>query len=303
MSASLKDARILIVDDDGLQCRHVARIVETWGAIAFTAETLADAVRLQREGKPDLVLLDVMMPLVDGYKLTQIFKRERQLVPVILLSALGDMESRRRALLAGADEFLTKPIDAFELEMRLSSMLRIKRLADELESANRRLVALATLDSLTRMPNRRMLDERLAAEVARAKRYKKDLACLLMDIDRFKAINDTWGHPVGDKVLMSVGATIQANIRSSDLGGRFGGEEFMVVAPELRREDAIILGERLRTAIASRSGQHTDIPNVTVSVGIATFACGTESVEELVARADASLYEAKRTGRDRIVCR
>jgi two-component system cell cycle response regulator len=301
LAASLRGARILIVDDDRAQCAHLARMAEEWASLPFIAQTLSEALRLHRESKPDLVLLDVMMPHVDGYKLAQMFKRDAGFVPIILLTALDDIESKRRGLAAGADEFLIKPVNAFELQIRVSSMLRIKRLADELESANRRLASLATIDSLTQLANRRVLAERLAHEFARGKRYQKHLSCLLLDIDHFKMVNDTHGHPMGDKVLAEVGAAITATIRNTDLGGRYGGEEFMIIAPETSQKQALILGERLRRAISFRTSQDPNLPPVTVSIGVASTETACATLDDLVHRTDEALYTAKREGRDRVV--
>jgi two-component system cell cycle response regulator len=301
LAASLRGARILIIDDDRAQCGHLSRIVQEWEAIAFPAQTLADALRLYKEGNPDLVMCDVLMPHVDGYKLAQMFKRDGRFVPIILLTALDDLDSKRRGLAAGADEFLTKPVNTLELQIRVSSMLRIKRLADELEKANARLQTLATTDPLTKLANRRMLGERLAYEFARARRYQSQVACLMIDVDHFKKVNDVHGHLVGDKVLVELGAGIAGAIRTTDLGGRYGGEEFMVIAPETPQRHAVILAERLRQTIVQRIAQTAGIPPVTLSIGVATTELNPQSVEELVGRADQALYKAKQDGRDRVV--
>jgi diguanylate cyclase (GGDEF)-like protein len=301
LAASLRGARILIIDDDKAQCGHLARIVEEWQAIAFTAQTLSDALRHYKEGNPDLVMCDVLMPHVDGYKLAQMFKRDGRFVPIILLTALDDLDSKRRGLAAGADEFLTKPVNTLELQIRVSSMLRIKRLADELEAANARLKTLATIDPLTQLSNRRVLGERLNYEFARAARYRSQVACLMLDVDHFKKVNDVHGHLVGDKVLVEVGAGIATTIRSTDLGGRYGGEEFMVIAPETPAQQALVLAERLRQGIVQRIAQAPGLPRVTVSIGVSTSELKLQSVEELVHRADQALYRAKQQGRDRVV--
>ncbi len=301
LAASLRGARILIIDDDKAQCGHLARIVEEWQAIAFTAQTLSDALRHYKEGNPDLVMCDVLMPHVDGYKLAQMFKRDGRFVPIILLTALDDLDSKRRGLAAGADEFLTKPVNTLELQIRVSSMLRIKRLADELEGANARLKTLATIDPLTQLSNRRVLAERLNYEFARAVRYRSQVACLMLDVDHFKKVNDVHGHQMGDKVLVEVGAGIAATIRGTDLGGRYGGEEFMVIAPETPQGHALILGERLRQTIVQRIARTPGLPPVTLSIGVATSELKLQSVDELVHRADQALYKAKEAGRDRVV--
>jgi diguanylate cyclase (GGDEF)-like protein len=299
----LRGAKVLIVDDDPLQCAHLAKIVTEWEAEPFTAQQLSDALRLHKEAHPDLVLLDVMMPHVDGYKLAQMFKRASPFVPIILLTALEDIDSKRRGLSAGADEFLSKPVNALELQIRLSSMLRIKRLADELERVNKNLAELATIDPLTQVANRRAVEHRLALEFQRERRYKHPLACILVDIDHFKAVNDTYGHPAGDKVLIEVASAIRESIRTTDLVARFGGEEFIVIAPETPMAPAQMVAERIRLAIIEKTSAKMDqgLPTVTASLGVATTELQVTNESELVARADAALYRAKHEGRNRVV--
>jgi len=294
---------VLIVDDDPLQCSHLAKVVSEWEAEPFTAQALADALRLHKEAQPDLVLLDVMMPHVDGYKLAQMFKRASPFVPIILLTALEDIDSKRRGLSAGADEFLSKPVNALELQIRMSSMLRIKRLADELEKVNKRLAELATIDPLTQVANRRAVETRLAHEFQRERRYKHPLACILVDIDHFKAVNDNYGHPIGDKVLVEVAAAIRESIRATDLVARFGGEEFIVLAPETTIAAAQMVAERIRRAITAKTTAKTDqgLPVVTASLGVASTEVQVVDENELVAKADAALYRAKHEGRNRVV--
>jgi diguanylate cyclase (GGDEF)-like protein len=294
---------VLIVDDDALQCAHLAKVVSEWEAEPFIAQQLADALRLHKEAQPDLVLLDVMMPHVDGYKLAQMFKRASPFVPIILLTALEDLDSKRRGLSAGADEFLSKPVNALELQIRMSSMLRIKRLADELEKANKRLAELATIDPLTQVANRRAVETRLSHEFQRERRYKHPLACILVDIDHFKAVNDNYGHPVGDKVLVEVAAAIRESIRATDLVARFGGEEFIVLAPETTAAAAQVVAERIRRAITAKTTAKTDqgLPVVTASIGVASTEVQVVDENELVAKADAALYRAKHEGRNRVV--
>jgi two-component system cell cycle response regulator len=301
LASSLRDAHILIVDDEKAQRGHLARIVREWDAVPFVAQTTADALRLYREAAPDLVLLDVLMPQIDGYKLAKIFKSDGKYVPIILLTALEDIDSKRRGLAAGGDEFLSKPVNVLELQIRVSSMLRIRRLTNELEDVNRQLQAFASIDPLTQLMNRRVLEERLDQEFARAIRHRHPLACLMLDIDHFKDVNDTHGHLVGDRVLARVGAGIAATIRKTDLAGRYGGEEFLVLVPETPAAGAQTLGERLRRAVAAGAPQGSELPAVTASIGIATTELGLPSVWDLVRRADEALYEAKEGGRDRVV--
>jgi diguanylate cyclase (GGDEF)-like protein len=300
-SGSFAGARVLIVDDDRVQGNTLAAMIERWGAIAHVAQNFSQALLLRRDHDPDLILLDVMMPHVDGYKMAQMFKRESGFVPVILLTALEDIESKRRGLAAGADEFLTKPVSDLELEIRLSSMLRIRRLAKSLEEANRKLADLATIDPLTDLANRRLLVEHLNRLFQLSRRYERPVACLMIDVDHFKSINDGYGHPIGDQVLRAVGKAVRDAIRTADIASRYGGEEFMVLAAETGSAGAVILGERIRSAAAKSCGEHNSLPAITASVGVATTELGVSAAERLVERADEALYQAKREGRNRVV--
>lgn len=295
-------AKLLLVDDDRSMLEHMSRLVRDAGYEPMLATTWTDALRLFREERPDLVLLDVMMPTLDGYKLARIIKADAaSFVPVILLTALDDLESKRRGMAAGADDFLSKPVTPLELQIRLSSMLRIKELTDQLGLANTKLAQLATTDALTGLNNRRALYTQLEREFERAHRYKRPLSVVMLDVDHFKQVNDSFGHQTGDRVLRLIGDVLRATIRSADFGGRFGGEEFMVLAPETGRETIGILAERIRNTVATASAAAGDgIPTVTVSLGAATTELeGVKNHEELVHLADEALYRAKREGRNR----
>jgi diguanylate cyclase (GGDEF)-like protein len=301
---ALAGARILIVDDDRTLGQYISRILTENNCVPAVAQTFAEAVRLFREARPDLILLDVMMPHMDGYKTARIFRSEGgAFVPIIMLTALDDLESKRRGMAAGADDFLSKPVTPLELQIRVSSMLRIKRLTDQLDAANRQLGELAVTDPLTGLHNRRHLYRQLEREFARARRYGHPLACLMLDIDHFKQVNDTYGHQVGDRVLVLVGEVLRGSVRTTDFAGRFGGEEFMVLAPETPRDGMALLAERIRQGVPARTGTvGAETPRVTISLGVATTEVATgATADDLVRCADEALYQAKRAGRDRVV--
>jgi two-component system, cell cycle response regulator len=296
-------ARLLLVDDDRTMLEHMSAVVRDLGHEAIIAQTWTEALRLFRDGRPDLVLLDVMMPTMDGYKLARIMKGDTpQFVPIILLTALEDLEAKRRGMAAGADDFMTKPVTPLELQIRLQSLLRIKQLTDELARANLQLARLATTDELTGLATRRQLYHDLEREFQRAKRHLAPLAVLMIDVDHFKQINDTIGHQAGDRVLRLIGEALRMTIRATDYAGRFGGEEFMVLAPETGMDSVGVLAERLRQAVAQATSNAPDTPPVSVSIGAATSEHPeAENAEHLVRLADECLYAAKRAGRDRAV--
>jgi two-component system, cell cycle response regulator len=297
-------ATILVIDDARGSRESLVEMVEALGHVAVAADNPLEGLRLVGEIKPSLVLLDVVMPRIDGYKVAAAIKAQPRYVPVILLTALNDMESKRRGQAAGADDFLSKPVDRLELSIRIAAMLRIKALTDQLDAANRRLAELADLDGLTQIANRRRVEEYLKAEHERSRRYNRWLSVLLIDIDFFKRVNDTKGHGAGDGVLRVVARALAASLRQTDRVGRWGGEEFLVVAPEVDPTGAAALGERLRKIVAAQSAANEPHIAATISTGALAWdgraACDPAA---LVARADEALYAAKDAGRNCVVAR
>ena len=295
--------RVLIVDDQRASRVELAEMVESLGYRALTAESGLEGIRLAREARPSLVLLDLVMPDVDGFKVASAIKAQPRFVPVILLTAHSDIESKRRGQMAGADDFLSKPVMLPELQIRIAAMLRIGQLTAELDAANCRLAELAHTDPLTGLANRRRFDELFSAEYDRARRYRRPLAVLSIDIDLFKQVNDTWGHAVGDEVLRAVASALLGALRQTDQIARTGGEVFVVLAPVSTVAGALALGERLRrrieaVAMATSAGEISK----TVSIGAATWdGAGTIDPSRLLQLSDEALYQAKDKGRNRVV--
>jgi two-component system chemotaxis response regulator CheY len=311
-------ARVLVVEDDPEQLEQLVAMVRRAGHDAYAAGTGAAALRLRAEVDPQLVLLDLHLPDLDGFAMLRKIKREvSSFVPVVLLTGYGDPDSKRRAIEAGADEFLQKPVSPFELELRLRSLLRIKGLTDELRRQNDRLLTLANTDSLCGIPNRRSVLDQLAREARRASRHGTSLAVALFDLDHFKNVNDLHGHATGDAVLCAAAQALSAGIRDEDSLGRFGGEEFLVVAPQIGLGEAGRMAERLRQLVADAAvTTPSGLIRVTASVGVAATTCVTEPplrasrsgareaarlADELLREADQALYAAKGAGRNRVV--
>lgn len=302
-AAAEEPAEILIVDDDPDVRTFVRAVLESDGHRVTEATSGQDAIQRLRIRRPALVLLDVMMPAMDGFAAVHAIKREPgPFVPVILLTALDDPASRAKGINAGADEVLAKPVHPFELRLRCRAMLRIHHLTEELHAANKRLRALARTDELTNVRNRRGLRSALTREFRRAERYGGALTVMAFDVDRFKQVNDDFGHAVGDSVLAAVAQALKRGVREVDVVGRVGGEEFVVVAPETPGREAMAVAERLRRAVAERvvTTPHGNEVRVTVSCGVATLSdVHARSPDELLGYADAALYRAKAHGRDR----
>ncbi len=215
----------------------------------------------------------------------------------MLLVDQNDTERMAKGLDIGVNDYIYRPIDRNELIARARGLIRHKRHIEQLRNVRSRTVSLAVIDSLTGLYNRRYLDSHLAALAERHAAEGKPLAVAVVDIDHFKAINDTHGHAVGDEVLCDVARVLERNIRASDLVARQGGEEFVVVMPNTDTAGAELVASRLRRKIA-------DMPTrspVTVSIGVAATRAHGDTPDRLLKRADDALYEAKRGGRNQVM--
>jgi two-component system, cell cycle response regulator len=297
----LERANILVVDDEPAAAEQAASFLRELGHTATVAHGWTDAVRAFDPQVTDLVLMDAVMPNMDGLKLTRLLREQsRSYVPVVFLTGQRSAELRDQSIDAGADDFLNKPIDRVELRARLKAMLRIRALTRALEDKTRELERAARTDPVTGIGNRRMFDERLLAEVARTRRYGSPLALLMFDLDHFKQVNDRCGHLAGDDLLALFGAILREQVRASDLPCRYGGEEFLLIAPETTAEQARVVAERIRLAFRARSSAAGPMGPQTVSVGIAASDVLEVELTErsLLAAADEALYRAKDQGRD-----
>lgn len=302
----VEPGRILVVDDNQDNIEIIATRLRFRGYEILEASDGEQALALVEERAPDLILLDVMLPDIDGYEISRRIKGSSTLpfIPIILVTARDSTQDKVAGLDAGADDYLTKPINFPELEARVRSMLRIKRLQDELEEKNRELERLSISDGLTGLYNHRHIHGLLAEEFERVERTKDCMSVAMFDLDRFKSVNDTYGHPAGDRVLVEMADILRETAREIDRLARYGGEEFMVLMPETCIDDAAVFVERVRREVARRSfdvGRDEPL-KMTLSAGVATYPHDLiPDVETLVRLADESLYEAKESGRDKIV--
>jgi len=297
--------KILVAEDDLVTRRMLEAYLSKWGYEVVKASDGQEAWQiLQQEQSPRLAILDWMMPGMDG---TSICREVRQLnlqpyVYIILLTARGYKEDIIEGLEAGADEYLTKPFDPYELKARLHSGARIVELQDRLIQAQEALRQQAMWDPLTNLLNRRATLDFLLAELSRSKREQTPLSLMMLDIDHFKSVNDRFGHLTGDKVLREVARRLRTSARTYDLVGRFGGEEFLVVAPRCRAADSMIQAERLRESVCSPPMALKDTSvAITISVGVTTTRDANQlDIEALLNAADNALYRAKAAGRNRV---
>jgi diguanylate cyclase (GGDEF)-like protein len=287
--------RVLSIEDDPQQAAFLRTVLSSGGC---DVRTVDDPARLEAElaaFRPDLVLMDVLLPGVSGYDLVRSLRQDERYatLPVIILTTRGELDARIEAARAGGDEHLVKPVSPGLL---LSTVVaRVER--------GRFLRLLVERDGLTGLLTHTALVERARTAVARKRREpRRQLVWMMIDIDRFKAVNDTHGHPAGDHVLVRLSGLLRARLRQADVVGRYGGEEFAVVLEDISGEDAVRLVERLRSefaAIEHRSREGVPF-RVTFSAGLAALEDG-ESLSAWVNAADRALYAAKEAGRDRVV--
>lgn len=250
--------RILVVDDVAVNVQLLTTYLTSVGYQVFAARDGEEAIELVGTSNPDLILLDVMMPKINGFEVCERIKKDpvTRIIPVIMVTALNEIEDKIKATEAGADDFVSKPFNKLELLTRVKSLLRIKQLHDELntkvkelEHARERLRQLAITDGLTGLYNHRYLKEHLAQELNRASRHQSFVSVVMIDIDHFKNFNDTYGHPAGDYILRSIARLLKENIRKIDLAARYGGEEFCLVLVETNKNAAGIAAEKVRRLI------------------------------------------------------
>lgn len=303
--------KILVVDDHPDNVEIIDARLSSRGYRVETATNGQEALDKVQAEPPHLILCDVMMPVMDGYEVSRRIKNDETLpyIPIILVTARDSPRDKVEGLDAGADDYLTKPVNFPELEARVRSMLRIKGLQDELEEknrelevANRRLRKLSVTDGLTELFNHRHIHELLHEEWERSRRSEAPMAVVMLDLDHFKQVNDTYGHPTGDVILYQTANLLRENVREIDMPGRYGGEEFIVLLPCTDEDEAAHLAERIRCAVQEHAYRDdaTEV-RMSVSCGVAAFpGDGIDGPESLLKRADEALYAAKEEGRNRV---
>jgi two-component system, cell cycle response regulator len=299
--------KVLVAEDNLTMRIMVAGILERWGHQAIPAVDGEEAWRiLQQVDAPRIALLDWEMPRMDGIEVCRRLRgREKEgaeYTYVILLTSRNEKQEIVAGIEAGADDYVVKPFDQHELRARMRTGGRIIGLQMELQRQKEEYRKLSRTDPLTGCLNRRAIMERLAEEIARARREKKIIGISLIDIDHFKFVNDSHGHAVGDVVLRELVLRLKHAIRAPETFGRIGGEEFLALYSTTGGEAMLMANERLRILIEGTpfTSQGVDLP-VTISIGVTTTA-GDETVDAAIARADRALYCAKENGRNRVEC-
>lgn len=285
------DEVILIIDDITENIQIVSGMLKKENYKVIASTNGRDGIEIAKLKQPDLILLDIQMPDMDGFEVCRALKDDEKTkrIPIMFMTARIDEESIEEAFKAGAADYVTKPIKKLEIWARIRTQIKLSQTILALEKAS-------ITDGLTGLYNHNRIFEVLDAEIIRAKRYGHMLSIMMLDIDFFKKVNDNFGHQTGDVVLKEVAREITKTIRNIDVAGRYGGEEFLVVLPETNKESAIIGAERLRTNIENLSFENG--MKISISGGIVEYT--NETTMEIIEKADKKLYKAKSNGRNRI---
>lgn len=285
--------RVLIIDDDERIAEFYTAVLEHAGMQAMALSDPMKVLDALSDYRPELVLMDQYMPEIEGRELGAVIRQEAAFlsIPIVFLSAESDPDKQLDLMKIGADEFLTKPISPERLVAAVS--IRADRF--------RRLRSMMLRDSLTGLLNHTTTKEQLSIELSRMRRGNMSLAFALIDLDHFKSVNDTYGHPIGDQVLKTMSNMLKQRLRMTDLIGRYGGEEFAVALPDVSPSNAVVVLDKVRQAFSEIKQLHPGGEfSVTMSCGVAMFP-DFDDVPSLTEAADQALYEAKSKGRNRVV--
>lgn len=310
---------ILIVDDTPNNLRLLSQILAEAGyhvrATASSKQALVTAIA----NPPDLILLDVMMPEMNGYELCRRLREEpiTKDIPILFLSAMNEADAKIKGFVCGGQDYIAKPFDPYEVVARVETHLTLRLTKQKLEKVVcelqnvlkekeqlvKELEIMAHTDGLTGINNRSRFFSLAEHEFNGCFRYHHSLSIIMIDIDHFKKLNDTYGHAAGDSVLKATAATIQQGLRKADVLARYGGEEFIVMLPMSPISQVRIVAERIRESVES-----TPIPfncqmlTTTISLGVSEMNEDDKKVTEIIERADKALYSAKKSGRNKVVC-
>jgi len=289
---------VLIVDDENSNIIMITKILNPYYTV-YAAKNGEAAIKAAEKYLPDVILLDILMPDMDGYTVLATLKKseETRNIPVIFITGLSNAADEEKGLTLGAADYITKPFSSVIVKLRVRNQMKM---LDQLRLIER----LSKLDQLTELPNRRSFDEQLHSEWRRAAREQKYISILMIDVDKFKNYNDTYGHQQGDVALRAIAKAITSTFkRSSDFAARWGGEEFSLLLPSTDSSGAFEIAEQIRRQIEDMNIPSSDgsISKITVSIGINTLVpIDGSTINEFISGADEVLYKAKRNGRNRI---
>lgn len=298
--------KILLVEDSATLRFAMRNYIIDAGHEPLVARSGEEALQLLENTPVDMIIMDVEMPGLNGFETTRLIREwlAGHWIPIIFVTGLNEDENYREGIEAGGDDYLIKPVSFMIIKAKIRAMERIAEMRDQLHQLNSELETLSQLDSLTQIYNRRTFNELAQQQWAQAKRHQQPISALMIDVDHFKLFNDHYGHPAGDACLKKVSQAIRSCLhRSSDILGRYGGEEFIVLLPETDAKGAMRVAQAIGEALEQLQHRHDVSPTsnyVTASIGGATCLRTTgHDLEELIKNADRALYKAKRAGRNR----
>lgn len=297
--------RVLIAEDDKL-CRTILeKNLRKWGYDIISTEDGNEAWKKIQENGIQIAILDWIMPKMDGVELCKRIRGKKwdEYIYLIMLTVRNNQSDIRKGFDAGVDDYITKPFDTHELRARLQTGKRIIDLQNQLLDSQKKLHEIATHDTLTRLINRYEILNVLTDEFHRSLRENKPLSTVMLDIDFFKKVNDSYGHDVGDEVLVEVASRLKGAVRRYDKVGRYGGDEFLAILPGCNLRNATKIAERLRRAVCmERIQTEAGQLYVTVSVGCASSETQShKSIEYLIKFSDKAMYHAKNMGRNCVI--
>ncbi|HAJ95769.1 MAG TPA: diguanylate cyclase response regulator [Actinobacteria bacterium] len=290
---------ILIVDDIGKNLQILGTILSKENYRISVANNGEKAIMIANNILPDLIMLDIMMPGINGYETCARLKENPKTkdIPIIFLSAKNELADIVKGFEIGAVDYVIKPFNSVELLARTKTHIELKISRDMLKIKNELLKKLAITDGMTGLYNHRYINENLSRRITEAKRYKHPLSVGMLDIDYFKKVNDAYGHFFGDFVLVRISAIIEGTIRKTDIAGRYGGEEYLIIFTNTDKESAFGTLERIRKSIEKENWGKEGLI-VTISGGVCDLS--DQDYSKLIMKVDELLYKAKENGRNRI---
>lgn len=300
--------KVLVVDDNPANIRILAEMLKEKFSV-LAANNGLRAIKIAEDYNPDIILMDVIMPELDGFETTIKLKNniKTEEIPVIFITAKNDVDDIVRGFSVGGCDYVTKPFNHEELFARLDTHVELKKSKEllkkyinELEVKNDELDKMSKTDYLTGLANRRFMMERIKEELARKERNKTNMSILMCDIDHFKRINDTFGHEIGDLVIKEVTHHINKILRKYDVVSRWGGEEFLILLPDMGEKDACIIAEKIRKEIEISKVTAQKIEcRVSITIGLTEYN-EKISISDNINNADEALYEGKNSGRNKV---
>ncbi len=304
-TADVSGAHVVLIEDDIVQSRHVVERLEASYKVDHYYDPQEGFEALKQDVSPDVIVISTLLTDADGLRMAAQLKNIDRLrnVPIVVLVDEEEQHIVLKGLELGINDYLSVPVELNEMAARLKTQIRRKKYQDALRANYQASVSMAITDSLTGLYNRHFLDAHLQNIVNQSLATRKPFSMMILDMDHFKQVNDTYGHDVGDEILVELAKRMVASIRSSDLAARIGGEEFMVLMPETDMLDAYRTADRMRSQIANTPfpvSHEVGAITKTISIGVSELQMNQDNAGALIKRADNALYEAKNGGRNRV---